>query len=166
MRRGDHIRIGIASDDGWGCSYAFGRAVPLPARLIPGIELYQLSEIHIRAESPFHSVNIRPESIAANLRAASNSPGKIVHKSRGVAAAPLSDYVAQNEFRFSINCNKGVLIADASVINSNVFLFAVDEAPTLIDLDLLHGYIPNLGIEQLRCSLASFLQKSEHGFLM
>ena len=110
--------------------------MPLPVRFIPCVDLDELREVDIRAERILDSPDIRNEPVRRELNPSVNTLGEITDEVIGIRRRALTDAVGEHEFRVAIQCDPSILVADDGIIALHVFLFAIDEGPNLVGLDL------------------------------
>ena len=153
MRRADKIGVRVSYDSGWDCADAHRKGIPAPTFFNrAGVNLHELGEVDIRAESVLNRADVGGEAVRCELRPVLDPGAQVRHQSECIVRGTLADDIGENEFRFRIESNPSVLIADGAIIlaSPNVLLFAVNEGPNLVCLDLFDRNISNLLIGDSR----------------
>lgn len=139
----------------------------LPFRIV-AVDLVKLRIINSGSKSVIHGSQIHLVSVRGQLNPVRQAPGNVLKELRCVPGVPPSNKPAKYQLCFGVNRRERPNITrDLAFRNRRcqILLFAVAEAPNLIDLDALGWNVADNPILVLRAGRSDAFQQAEYSAL-
>jgi hypothetical protein len=119
------------------------------------VQLYDLTEVHIRPKVLFNSIDVKPESVSRELDAIRHTVRQIANKGIRSSSAALAHCERGNQLRLGIDGYENPRIPKfGGIVFADVTLFLANEGPDFIALDVLAVQIAHPLVHQFKARLA------------
>src|SRR5437870_7173368 len=112
------------------------------------IYLDELREVHPRSKAGVNCIEVRREAVSCNLKLARRGRVQLFREGHRVPLRSPSEMPCQYHLAVSLDSDKAVSIPAFRVIVFLALLFASDEAPHFVTLNVLHWHVANLGLQE------------------
>jgi hypothetical protein len=164
VRRANQIGIRVAEPRLNDCAFQSARRVPRRAFCHSGVNLNQLTIVNPRSEAQANRVRISGHAIGRQLELAYRRLIQLLDKDFGINAGTASKVPREDDLAVAFDGEECVSIALALVIRvALVPLLTVDVSPQLICLNVFHGHLADVLLQNALALLASNLEDAKHG---